>query len=679
MQSPPETDRDPVAETIHDDEIVDPYRWLEDDDEAVEEWEHAQNANTDEFVQTARRDALQSDFESVGNLETYFLPVARGGRYFQRIEAAGEEQPALTIRDSLEAEPRTLVSPAELDEKTALQWFVPDPDGELLLYGAMDAGTEQYDLRVLSVESETIIDSINDVGRCNPMSVAWTDEGFYYMATGSADEGTQLEKELRYCELDGENRCVTADVPQERWPMVEIDRETGLVVVAVGELAADAELYALVDGTLEDVVTGVDAAFEPLVANGAVYVRTDYEAPHGRVLRIGAADFPDADGLSDFETVVPEGEDVIAEVEAVDSGLAIHKIRDARSVLALHDASGTHRYDCSLPEFVGIPRQGLSGSEASTDLFVHLAGFDRVKSVVRVSASSASGPDEWTTMQYPTLPADLDPQEGLELTAERLWVDSTDGARVPVYVVHRAELEPDADTPALLYGYGGFRIPMLPNLDSYRLPFLADSGVFALACLRGGLERGEQWHEDGSRAQKEHTFDDFEAAAEALVEEGYTSHENLAARGGSNGGLTVGAALTRSPELFGAVVCNVPLLDMLRFHRFLLGQAWTGEYGSPENETEYEWLRSYSPYHNVESRAYPPTLFTTAAGDTRVHPAHARKMAARVQHATTGDGPICYRSVTETGHGVGTPTSVEIELELDRWAFVYEMLDIERV
>jgi len=281
-------------------------------------------------------------------------------------------------------------------------------------------------------------------------------------------------------------------------------------------------------------------------------------------------------------------------------------------------------------------------------------------------------------LQRPDLPEEYDPAAGLALTVDQLWAGSTAEASVPVYVVHRADLDPDGDAPTVLYGYGGFRIPMVPSFDPYRLPFLADGGVFALACLRGGIEFGEQWHAEGSRAQKTHAFDDFEAAARTLIDRGYTSPDRLAGWGGSNGGLTVGAALTRSPDLFGAIVCNVPLLDMYRFHRLLIGQAWTAEFGSPDDPDAFEWLSEYSPYHSVEERAYPATLFATAAGDTRVHPGHARKMTARVQHATTGDDPICYRSVSDAGHGIGTPTSLELQQALDRWTFVSEALALER-
>jgi prolyl oligopeptidase len=676
MSSYPETDREPVTDTLHGETFEDPYRWLEGDDDRVEDWEQRQNEFTDAVISTERRDSLEPAFEELGLRENYFLPTVRGGRYFQRIEPAEAEQPRLTVREEPGGDPRTLVDPTTFDETTSLQWFEPNWEGTLVVYGLMDAGTEQYDLRVLDVETGEVVDSIDDVGRCN--GAAWDDDGFYYSATGAAEEGGQLDKELRYHELDGEDPRITDDFDPERWPMVQVGPDSGVVLVTVGELGTDSDLFALVDGSLEPVLTDLDAPLAPVAHDGRVYVQTTYDAPRGQVLGLDASAIEDATGLEDFETVIPEGNDVIQQISPVGDGLAVHRMRDASSVVSLHNPDGTERYELSLPAFSGMPRGGLGSNHESAELFLFLQGLDRPTSVVQVDTSSGAGPDDWEVLQSPTLPEELDPQEGLDLTVEQRWVDSTDAASLPVFVVHRSDLDPDGDAPTILYGYGGFRIPMLPSLDPYRLPFLRDGGIFALACLRGGSEFGEEWHEQGSREHKEHTFEDFEAAAEELVDAGYTTPNRLAGWGGSNGGLTVGAALTRSPELFGSIVCSVPLLDMLRFHRFLLGQAWTGEYGTPENEEEFEWLRSYSPYHHVEERPYPATLFATAAGDTRVHPAHARKMTARVQQATTGDDPICYHSVQETGHGTGTPTSLEIEQALDKWAFVYETLDIEQ-
>lgn len=675
MQSPPDTEREPVTETLHGESITDPYRWLEGDGDRVAGWEQRQNEHTDTVVETETREALGPTVRELGYRESFAVPTVRGGRYFQRIEAATAEQPRLTVREDPEGEPRTLV---ELDEETtSLQWFEPTWDGSLLVYGLTEAGTEQYDLRVIAVDSGEIVDRVDNVGRCN--GAAWEPDGggFYYTATGAAGEGGQLEKELRYHELGGHDRLLTDEFEPERWPAVQVDPESGTVVVTVGELGTDADLFALVDGELSPVVTDVDAPLAALAHGGRVYLTTPYEAPRGRVLAADAADLATVDGIEGFETIVPESEAVVHATAPAGEGIALHQTREASSVVSVHGPDGDLRHELSLPDLSGISRGGLAGSHDSPELFFELGAFDRPTSVVH--ADAAAGPDAWRRVQSPELPAELDPREetGLDLTVERLWVDSTDGARLPVTVAHRADLDPDGSAPTVLYGYGGFRIPLLPSLDPFRLPFLADGGVFAVASLRGGSEFGERWHEAGARERKHHTFEDFEAAAETLIEAGYTNSDRLAGWGGSNGGLTVGTALTRRPELFGAIVASVPLADMLRFHRFLLGGAWTGEYGSPEDEQAFGWLRSYSPYHNVSERSYPATLLATAAGDTRVHPAHARKMAARLQHATTGDAPICYRSVTDTGHGVGTPTSVQIDQALDKWTFVYETLGVD--
>ena len=673
MAGPPETARDPVTETRHGQQIVDPYRWLEDDDEAVTDWEHEQNEYTDSVVETDYRDSLVERLSAVAEHTTYHVPSVAGGRYFQRIEAPDADQPQLTVRECRDDDPRTLVDPADLGETTALQWYVPRPDGKRVLYGLTDAGTEQYDLRVLDVDSGEIVDSVDDVGRCGDLMVGWLDDSFYYTESGSAGEGGQLEKAIRYREVGGPDRLVTDDIPVARWPTISTDADSGLAIAALGELGSDVELYALSDG-LEPVVTDVDASFQPLVHAGRVYLLTNHEADRFRVLATEAEEFAGADGLDAFETVLPEGEDVLFDIAPAGDGIAVHRLRDAASVVSLHDADGTKRHELSLPPHAGVGRDAFNGSGETGEVMFGLDGFDRPTEIVHADAGPTAGPDDWEVHQRPELPDGLDPAK-LDLTVEYREVESADGTDVPMYVVHRADLA-ETNPPTVLYGYGGFRIPLLPELDPYRLPFLADGGVFAQVCARGGLEFGERWHDGGAGASKEHTFEDFEAAAELLAEE-YTTADRLAAWGGSNGGLTVGAAVTRRPELFGAAISNVPLLDMLRFHRFLLGAAWTAEYESPEDPDAFETLLSYSPYHNVDERTYPATLFATAAGDTRVHPAHARKMTARVQAATAGGGPVCFRSYDEAGHGLGTPTELEVEQAADKWSFLAQALTVE--
>ncbi|WP_284014496.1 prolyl oligopeptidase family serine peptidase [Halobaculum litoreum] len=262
----------------------------------------------------------------------------------------------------------------------------------------------------------------------------------------------------------------------------------------------------------------------------------------------------------------------------------------------------------------------------------------------------------------------------VDLTTSQEWFESPDGTRVPAFVVRRADVAPDGDNPALLTGYGGFRVNRTPTFDRFRLPFLAAGGVFVLATLRGGTEYGEPWHEAGRRGNKQRVFDDALAVADGLAERGWADPDRIGVTGGSNGGLLVGALITQRPERFAAALCHVPLLDMLRFHRFLLGASWTTEYGHPEDPEAFASLRDYSPYHNAPEAAYPATMFTTALGDTRVHPSHARKMIALVQDLHTGTEPVILRVEDDAGHGVGKPTSMVVREQSERWGFVFDRL-----
>jgi prolyl oligopeptidase len=272
--------------------------------------------------------------------------------------------------------------------------------------------------------------------------------------------------------------------------------------------------------------------------------------------------------------------------------------------------------------------------------------------------------------------AQADVDLGVDVTAERTFHESADGTAVPAFVVTAADTDPGPDTPAVLYGYGGFRIAQTPAFRRFAGPFLAAGGAFVVACLRGGSEYGESWHRAGTFGDKQNVFDDCYAVAEGVAAES-ADPDRLAIWGGSNGGLLAGAALTQRPDLWAAVLCEVPLLDMLRFHEFLLGESWTSEYGSPEDPEAFAYLRAYSPYHNVTERSYPATLFTTALGDTRVHPSHARKTTARVQANQTGDAPVALRTESDTGHGVGKPTERIVREQVDRWTWLCDRLGVD--
>lgn len=571
------------------------------------------------------------------------------------------------------------MDPNEWDDAASLDWFYPSPDGSLVAYGFAEGGKEQYDVRVLDTETGELVDELLDCGRAGPRGTAWTEDGFYYVTTGSLGDGGQLDKEIRFHELGsdaGNDPLLTDDISEYAWPSLEI--EDGVLVVAYTEGWTRTDVYRwdgnpadLSDsgGELVPILTGVDASFQPLVADGTLYFLSDYDAPDGRILACDV-DARDLDP-EDLREVVPESESVLEEFVVTGDSLVVHRQQDAHSSLAVYDFDGEHRHDVGLSGFTGIKRDELRGHPDDSEWFFRARRFDKPPWVSRGETKTG----ETTVVSEREVVFDSDRDANLVVSQE--FFESADGTRVPAFVVHRENVGRDGDNPTVLYGYGGFRKSMTPGFDRFRTPFLEDGGIFVQANIRGGAEYGKAWNEDGRREHKQHTFDDFLAVAEGLIESGYTNAERLAALGRSNGGLTVGAAVTQRPDLFGAVISEVPLLDMLRFHRFLLGESWTTEYGHPEDEEAFEYIREYSPYHNVEEGVeYPATLFGTAAGDTRVHPSHARKMTARMQAATAGDSPILLRTETGTGHGVGKPTSMAVAEELDRWAFFYDQLGV---
>ena len=677
MPDPPVTERREVVEQLHGEEIRDPYRWLEDDTEDVREWVDRQNEYADRFLRNDARDALEPRFEARAEVPEYGVVTARGDRYFQRVQDAEDDRARLVVRTELDAEPTVLADPNEWDEGESMDWSHPSPDGSLVAYGVAEGGEENYDVTVLDAETGETVDVLRNCGRAGPRGMAWADRGFYYVTTGSAEEGTQLEKAIRYHELGGgQNEAstdpvLTDDAGEHVWPQLECTDDTLVVAYHQGWTHSDVFRWKSdgadpADGELVRLVADVDAAFQPEVDDGTVYLSTDYDAPNSRIVAVDA-DASEVDP-DDLREVIPESDATLADFALAGDSLVVHRQRDAHSELAVHDRDGSHRHDVDLPEYAAVDVGGLTGRPDASEFFVRAQTFDRPPWVARGDATTG----ETTVVNEREADSDVD------LVVDQQFFESADGTEVPAFVVHREGLDRDGDNPTVLYGYGGFRTSLTPGYDRFRTAFLEDGGVYVQANLRGGSEYGEEWHRAGMGERKQNVFDDFYAVAEGLVEADYTRPQRLAAMGGSNGGLLVGAAITQRPDLFGAAFCAVPLLDMLRFHEFLLGESWTGEYGSPEDPEAFEYLRAYSPYHNVAERAYPAVLFKTAEGDTRVHPGHARKMTARMQAANAGDDPVLLRTETETGHGSGKPTSMVVREQLDEWAFLYDQLDVPK-
>ncbi len=661
QKEPPRTKRDPVIEEFHGIEIKDPFRWLEEDSEEVKRWTEAQNTYTDDIIDDSIQKTLRPHLERFVEHEEYGPPVSRGERYFQLIGEPEEDQRKLIVREKPDGEPRVLADPNKFEGVVSIDWFVPSPNGEMIVYGTNEGGTEQYDLTVLDVEDGSTIMEIPEVGRCGEASVAWLDDGFYYQKTDPED---QLDKELRFVEIEGEDHLITGDIPRKKWPIVFVDRETSTTLVGIGELGGETELY-LLEEQLIKILPGLEASVKPMLHKGRCYFLTNHEASRWQVLSCSVENLQETT-VEELEFTIPESEKVLMDIVPSKDRLVVHSLEDAASTLSIHSLDGEHLADIDLP-LSGIQRNALKGNEEDREAYTIIESFDRPPEVIQIDAESF----KWKQLDSVNIEGGTP-----DLTIERIWVESTDNEKVPAFVTYRADIDPE-DVPTVLYGYGGFRIPLTPTFSALRLPFLQAGGVWVQACLRGGLEFGEEWHEMGMEGNKKQVFEDYYSVAEHLISSDITNEEKLAAWGGSNGGLLVATAITQRPELFGTAICAVPLCDMLRFHQTLLGATWTREYGSPEDPEAFGWLKDYSPYHNVEEREYPPTLIRTAVGDTRVDPAHARKMTARLQANQTAKAPICLWTETEVGHGLGKPTSLIVKQALYEFGFLFDHLDID--
>lgn len=656
----PETERVSAVDELHGEKIKDPYRWLEKDTEEVKDWIERQNGYTEDVLDDSTLEKLRPHFERFVEHEDFACPVARGGRYFQLLSEPDEDQRKLVVREEPRREYEVLADPNEFEGVVSLNWFVPNKNGDLVVYGTTEGGTEHYDLTVLDVDDREEIMEIPGVGRCNERAVAWLEDGFYYQRTDTED---QLEKELRFAGLDGEDHLIADDLPRKKWPLVFTDQETDTTLVGISELGGETELY-LLEEDLERILPELEASVMPLLHEGRCYLLTDNETSRWKVLSCPIQDLKHA-SVEDLETTIPESDKVLMEIVPAKDRLVVHGLDDASSSISVHSLKGEKLQEIDLP-LVGVPRGEFSGNDEEREAYAVIHSFDRPPEVIKIDAGSG----DWDSIDSVQISDDIP-----ELNIERIWVESTDGEKVPAFITHRADIEPDKE-PTVLYGYGGFRIPLTPDFKAVRIPFLKAGGVWVQACLRGGLEFGEDWHEAGMRGNKQQVFDDYHSVAEQLIETGITSEKDLAAWGGSNGGLLVATAITQRPDLFGGAICAVPLTDMLRFHKTLLGSTWTKEYGSPEDLDDFEWLKDYSPYHNIEKREYPPTLIRTAVGDTRVDPAHARKFAARLQENQEGEAPICLWTETDTGHGLGKPTSMIVEQALHEFGFLFDSLEM---
>lgn len=677
----PETLKTDHTDTYHGTTVADPYRWLEDDvreSDAVRQWVDKQNETTFAYLGTIEeRDAIRHRLEALWNYERYGLPVKQGGRYFYSYNDGLQNQSVILVQASLEDTPRLLVDPNGWsdDGTVAMASYHPSPDGRYFAYLVQEAGSDWRTAKVMDLESGELLEDTVDWLKYTGLSWARDGSGFYYSRFPVTDDGEKFQSlnknhsvyfhEVGTAQDDDVLVYLRPEHPDWLYG-TRVTDDGAWLVITIAQGTDDR--YQIVYKDLRDddaepvmLIEGFDFDYT-LVGNvgSELYFRTNNAAPRGRLIAI------DLENAADWREVIPQTEDVLSQASLVGGRIIGEYMQDAWSLIRIHDMQGELLDSVNLP---GIgSASGFSGKADDPETFYQYESFDTPPTINRLNILTG----ESEVFKRSVMDFDSD-----DYTVEQVFYRSKDGTRVPMFIAHRKDVVPDGKRPTLLYGYGGFNISQRPSFSITRLAWMEMGGVYAVANLRGGGEYGAEWHKAGTKLQKQNVFDDFIAAGEYLVAEGYTQPEKLAIFGGSNGGLLVGAVVNQRPDLFGAAIPAVGVMDMLRFHQFTAGRFWVDDYGSSDNPDEFRALLAYSPYHNVKpGTKYPAVLVTTADTDDRVVPGHSFKYAAAIQDAQDGDAPVLIRIETRAGHGAGVPTSKVIEDYADRWAFLVENLDM---
>jgi prolyl oligopeptidase len=669
--------------------VADPYRWMEELDSAeVKQWVEAENALTQQFLaEVPRRAAIHTRLMELVNYERFRAPLREGGRLFYTHNSGLQNQAVLYWQEGEGGERHVLLDPNGLaaDDTVSLEDYAPSEDGTLLAYALAEAGSDVRKIRVRVVETdEDLADTVEWV---KFSTIVWARDGsgFHYSSFGppasDAERAETLKRVASFHKLYF-HRLGTLQAEDS----VVYERPDDPEMLVLGGATRDGRYLVLRAGkghtntlVLQDLaspdagiiqIAPVADAFYSRIGNigERLWLMTNKDAPRGRVVEIDLSQPESAADQARWKTVVPESEYSLESVELVNRLLVLSYLVDAKSRVEARTLDGEFLREVALPG-IGMARMGESKPE-DTDLFYVFTNYTTPATIYRLDLTT------FESTVWKPLTLRFDPAA---YATRQIFATSKDGTRVPLFVTARKGIALDGANPALLYGYGGFSVSLGPAYSSGRMAWLELGGIYAEAILRGGGEYGETWHDAGTKTRKQNVFDDFIACAELLIAEGYTSPAKLAINGGSNGGLLVAAVAQQRPELFGAAVPQVGVLDMLRFDRFTIGYAWKPEYGSPsENEDEFRALYRYSPLHNVRrGLRYPPMLVTTADHDDRVFPAHSFKFTAAMQAAAGPDSaPVLIRIETRAGHGAGMPLSKQMEGTADIYGFLAKALAI---
>jgi prolyl oligopeptidase len=663
--------------------VEDPYRWLERvDDAQTRQWITAENALAQPYLEgIPAREAIKKRLTELWNYERYDIPLQRGGRYFYSRNDGLQNQSVLYVADSLQAEPRVLLDPNTLsqDATIALGEIVPSPDGKLLAYSLSDGGTDWRTWHFRDVASGR---DLPDVLRFIKFAdVAWTADSrtVYYARYPLRSDGTgddTKQREIYWHKLgaaqDADERVFkVVDHPTRNpYPLVSDDGRYLIIWLYDGSKQTGIYYRTLAqDGSPSSEVVRLfdtfDADYDFIgEIEDTFYVRTNAGAPNWQLIAVPATSAE----RKNWRVVIPESEHAMDQASIVGGRIILQYLQDAYSVVHATDLNGKALYDVKLPGFGQAT--GFFGDVKDGETFFAYTDFLTPTTISRLDVASGQA----TVFRAPKVAIDTS-----AFAVEQVFYRSKDGTRVPMFIASKRNLVKNGQTPLMLYGYGGFNIPQQPAFSVPVMVWLEMGGAFAVANLRGGSEYGEAWHTAGTKLQKQNVFDDFIAAAQWLIDQKYTSTPKLAIRGRSNGGLLVGAVLTQRPDLFGAALPGVGVLDMLRYHTpSANARQWSGDYGLSENPEQFRALYAYSPVHNVRpGTCYPPTLVTTADHDDRVVPWHSYKFTAQLQRAQGCPNPVLLRVETRAGHGAGKPVWMQIEDFADQWAFLVKTLHME--
>ncbi|KAB2660793.1 MAG: S9 family peptidase [Verrucomicrobia bacterium] len=688
----PRTHRVGQVDDYHGTRVADPFRWLENPDSPESRrWIEAQNVVTSNYLaKIPSRAALKERLTKLWNYERFGLPYKEGQRYFYSRNDGLQNQAVLYSLPDLDAPPQVLLDPNTLskDGTVALKNYVISHDGTLMAYGLSTAGSDWEEWRLRDVA--TAKDRPDVLKWVKFSSASWSRDGkgFFYSRYTEPDESTKLQsvnffQKLYYHRVgtvQSEDILVYERPDQKEWKFDGEVTEDGRWLVITCTQGTDVKnrvlLADLKSGATPVTTEGLkqrpvrqflmdfDSSYNFVGNDGSVfYFQNDLGAPRGRLIAIDI----DQPERARWRVIIPESLDTLSHVSILNQQFITIWMHHAHSSVRVYNKLGKLIRDVELP---GLgTASGFSGHPTDTETFFSFASFTQPSTIYRHNLATG----ESKIFRSPVV--QFDPKD---FETSQVFYQSKDGTRVPMFISHKKGLELNGQNPTLLYGYGGFNISLTPAFSPATLAWMQMGGVYAQPNLRGGGEYGEDWHQSGTKLRKQNVFDDFIAAAEWLIEHQYTSSRRLAISGGSNGGLLVGACLTQRPELFGACLPAVGVLDMLRFHKFTIGWAWVSDYGSSEDADQFRALYRYSPLHNIkQGRSYPPTMILTADHDDRVVPAHSFKFGAALQSAQSGPAPILLRIDTKAGHGAGKPTSKLIEEAADRFAFLFKSLGID--